>query len=270
MGSALLFVIGRLTGRRPYGWGLVLTGAVVIGLATRFRLDPGLLWRLVPILALGSFVDVVSSRRAHPAVLASLWALAGLSVWALVPTEPAWPPWSSVFFAFAVVGLALGIWWLGRLPQSDLVGPMFAISVIGAWVTVPETDLVSVLLGVALPMALVTLRPVRASASATGALAAASLFVWLSVDGGAIRPWTFVAAVAASVTIPLAAIVLSGARAGPSRPAVLVTHVAYVVLITRVADYTESVVVVLLVSLGVLGLAVATVSMLPESGDAES
>ena len=175
------------------------------------------------------------------------------------------PSWVGVAFPFTVLGMGVGMWWLGRLSVSGLVGPLVAISIAGAWVTVPETDDFTVILGVALPLAVVTLRPIQSRASATGAFVLAGLFVMLVLGGGEPRPWTILASWAAIAPIPVVA-ALGGLRSrGSSSWVLFAVHVVYVAVMTRVADYTESALVVAVGFVVLISLVVATLWFAPQS-----
>lgn len=257
VGAGLLYLTTSLTKRSIPGWGLVFALAVLFGVSIQFGGDSGLLVPLAVIVAAGLMVDVAYSSlgSARPAIRASVWGLAVAVVAFLsvgVVGEPSWAPFG---LTAAVVALGAGLWGLGRTSEADLVGPLLAIVVAGAWVTVPETDMLVVMLGAAVPMGLVTLRPIQARASAAGALGLAAVFSWLVLDGGLARPWTIEASWAAAALIPLTAVILRYEVARPGRLLILATQLVYVAVVTRVADYTESELVVLVASGGALILA---------------
>jgi peptidoglycan/LPS O-acetylase OafA/YrhL len=92
-----------------------------------------------------------------------------------------------------------------------------------------------------------------------GAMAIAGLFGGLTTGGGSDRPWTLIAAWAAGAGI----LVVAGASLLRERPPrqslVLLVHLVFVIAITRVADYTDSEIVVflwLIVLVALAGLAV--------------
>jgi hypothetical protein len=162
-----------------------------------------------------------------------------------------------------IIALASGLWALGRVPEAGLVGPMMAICIAGAWVTVPETDNLVVLVGAAIPMGLVTLPPVRAKVSAGGALALAGVFAFLVLDGGVPRPWTVASSWAMIATIPVLAAVLHTRVRRPTRFVILAVHVVYVVVTTRIADVTESDLVILVSFLLLITLAALVLALAP-------
>lgn len=265
-GAGLLFVSTSLAERLMAGWGLVFALAVLSAVAIRFDGDSSLLMPFVVIVAVGLVVDVAYSSslgRAGLAIKVVAWGLATATVWFVsvgVVDEPSWAPFG---LAVAVVALGAGLWGLGRTSESDLAGPLLAIAVAGAWVTVPETGMLVVMLGAALPMGLVTLRPVGGRASVAGALGLAALFSWLVLDGGLARAWTIEASWAAAALIPLTALILRYDVARPGRLLILVTQLVYVAVITRVADHTESAMVVLVASAVALILAGLVLVIVP-------
>ncbi|MFP3883422.1 MAG: hypothetical protein ACLFWH_14040 [Actinomycetota bacterium] len=120
----------------------------------------------------------------------------------------------------------------------------------------PETDAYTVILGAALPLALVTLPPIQARAWATGAFVLAGLYTMLVLGGGETRPWTLLAAWATIAPIPVIAAVVHLRTRRPALWIIFVTHVVYVAAITRVADYTGSVLVVVISFIALIALTV--------------
>jgi hypothetical protein len=101
-------------------------------------------------------------------------------------------------------GTALALWSL-KLPQ-EVLGPMVAISAFGIWATVPDTEAARVLLGVSLPMALGTVRPVRAAITYAGAFPLVAIMVWATAVGGEGRPASIIggwACLGALIILPL-------------------------------------------------------------------
>lgn len=265
MGAGLLYLTASLTKRSISGWGLTFTLVVLFGVFVQIGGDSGLLMPLAVIVAAGLAVDVLYSSlgSARSAIRVSVWGLAVVVVAFLsvgVASEPSWAP---LGLAATIVALGAGLWGLGRTSEADLVGPLLAIAVAGSWVTVPETDMLVVMLGAAVPMGLVTLRPIQARASAAGAVGLAAIFSWLVLDGGLARPWTIEASWAAAALIPLTAVILRYEIARPGRLLILATHLVYVAVVTRIADYTESELVVLVASGGALILAGLVLVIVP-------
>lgn len=264
LGLGLLFIVALIVERPTFGWGAVFSIAAGVGLI-QSEIEIGVLVRLGLLVASGLLVDLAPNlnRRWGLAPKTVAWAaVTVVAVLVSIGMEMSGPAWISFAFPATVVALAAGLWMLGRSPDAELVGPLMALCIAGAWATVPETDEVVVMLGAAIPMGLATLRPLRGRPSAAGALALAGVFAWLVVQGGAPRPWTIAASLAAAATIPLIAAMTW--RVGRPRPILAgVVHVVYVVAMTRVADYTDSVLAVSFWLAGLVVLAGLTLVLVP-------
>ncbi|MGH8913629.1 MAG: hypothetical protein ACRDZM_03840 [Acidimicrobiia bacterium] len=145
--------------------------------------------------------------------------------------------------AILIGGSALMLWSM-RLPHR-LLGPMMAITAFGIWVTVPETEHARVLLGVALPLALATLAPMRSRLSTAGAFALAGLVVWVVGIGGDARPASIIGGWASLGALAILPVV----RPNPTelmerRPLLIVgIHALFVLLASRVIGLWESAVI---------------------------
>lgn len=243
--AAVVVASVSLAARRVLpGWGILFATAVIVGLRIDGEVDQGILGPLVGMIAAGLLVDAAHSFNGMRWPIAArivAWSLAAAaSVWFAISLQSQGQPWIPYVLPFVVIGFAAGLWGLGRLPYTELAGPIVLIIVGGAWVTVPETDMVNVMLGAALPMALVTLPPIRTRSSMAGALAVAGLFAWLMLEGGESRPWTLAAVSASVALLPMTAVAV---LAREKRPRYLLTIGAVglcVAAITRVADMTQS------------------------------
>ena len=245
--AALLLAVGLSTPGGPSGWGLVFASTTVLGLSVQFDVDPLVYLLIVATAAVGLAGDFVirsdGSSRAPVTIgywLAALAASFGLAS-LLQAGEVGWAPF---FLPIVIAGAGSGIWLLSRSDVSEVVGPMVAMSIAGMWVTVPETDMITVLVGAAIPFGLATLPPLRAKAWITGSLALSSLMTWLAFFEGVPREWTIAAAWATLATLPIFGILVRIRPASYNRYFVLGIHVLYVVVVTRVADITDSVVAV--------------------------
>ncbi|MFP4554500.1 MAG: hypothetical protein ACLFRT_11650 [Actinomycetota bacterium] len=269
VGAILLFVLALILRRPVPGWGLVFAVAVGVGLMVQRNFELTSFGSLVLLAASGLFVDLVYlSARSRIGDIAKglVWLVVAVGVvWFSLLNEIADPSWVRFAFPLTVLALGVGVWWLGRLPASGLVGPLVAISIAGVWVTVAETDDFTVMLGVALPLALVTLRPMQAQAWATGAFVLAGLFALLVLGGGEVRPWTMLASWATIAPLPVIASLVGFRPQGLSAWAVLAVHFIYVAVITRVADYTESALVVFFALVVLISLVAATLWFAPQS-----
>lgn len=265
----MLFVLALVLRRPVRGWGLVFAVAVGIGLMVERNFELTSFGSLGLLALSGLSVDLVYlSARSRIGDIAKglVWLVVAVGVvWFSLLNEIADPSWVRVAFPVTTLALGVGAWWLGRLPTSGLVGPLVAISIAGVWVTVPETDDFTVMLGVALPLALVTLRPIESRTLATGAFVLAGLFVLLGLGGGEPRPWTMLASWATIAPLPLIAAVGGFTPRRPSSWAVLLIHFIYVAAVTRVADYTESALVVAAGFVVLISLVVATLWFAPQS-----
>jgi hypothetical protein len=145
--------------------------------------------------------------------------------------------------AILIGGVALAAWSV-TLPHG-LLGPMMAITAFGIWVTVPETEHARVLLGVALPLAAATLRPVRARLSTAGAFALAGIVVWVVAIGGDARPGSIVGGWASLGLMAILPLVRPNATDLIARRPLLIVgiHAVFVLIASRVIGLWESAVV---------------------------
>ncbi|HSM45781.1 MAG TPA: hypothetical protein VK969_12260 [Acidimicrobiia bacterium] len=245
VGAALVLAIALILRRRVLGWGLIFAVAAMVALSRRTDIESDLFVGLAVLAAAGLLVDVAVALRWRwrwVLVTAGWVVAAGAAVWFGATVGVTDPSWVVYGLSLTIVGFGIGLWAWSRLPQVGLVGLLAAIVVAGAWVTVPETGRFVVLVGTALPMGLVTLWPLSGRPSAAGALALAGVFAWLTMDQGIQpRPWTAAASWALVASIPVMAALVHRGLAKPGRVIVIVTHLVYVVIVTRAADYTDSI-----------------------------
>lgn len=254
-----LFFAASLTTKAPVpGWAVAVAGVVMLLLALQFETEQTLLIALAFVGVAGVFVDVAHSSGDGP--LGKLmrivaWAVLGVSiVWFAGITEFSVDPWVPVVFPLVILAIGATLRSARTTPLANLLGPMLAVSVFGIWVTVPETDMVVVLLGVLLPMGLATLPPVRARALAPGAFALAGVMAWLTVAGGDTRALSIVGGWAAIGVLPLLPALSLLGRQPPGGVLIFGLHVAYVVVVTRVVDIWDSIAVALLAIVVLTGL----------------
>jgi hypothetical protein len=121
---------------------------------------------------------------------------------------------------------------------------LFAVSALGVYATVPDTELVAAVLGVSLPLVVLGW-PVRlATLGRAGGAAAVALLVWAGAAGGEGRPASIIAVVAClgllvggpvgRVLLPRVGDRLRRVSDGPVTFWVLVSHVAIVGVASRV------------------------------------
>lgn len=269
--AALLLAAGLGTSGAPRGWGLAFALTVGLGVSIQFDVDPVVYIFMGALVLVGLAGDlIVRSRRygsaSAPAMigywLAALVAALGLAS-LLSLEEVGWAPW---ILPVVVAGSGAGIWLLSRSDISENVGPMVAISVAGMWVTVPETDAITVLVGAAIPFGLASLPPLRARAWVAGSLALSGATAWLVFVAGEPRPWTIAAAWATLATLPILGALVTIRPGSYNRYLVIGIHVVYVLVITRVADITDSPIVVaastLLLAVSVALLTIASQRLL--------
>ena len=154
------------------------------------------------------------------------------------------------------VAVVSGYWLVSwdRLPQRRLLGPLFAMTALGIWSTVPDTDSARVLLGVSLPLALATLPTSGTRASAIGAFPLAGLVAWIAADGGEPRHGSIVGAWACVGLLVLLPMLES--KADALRPwLVFLTHSSLVLIASRAFGLWET---ALSAGVGVLALAVVS------------
>jgi hypothetical protein len=184
--GGLLIAIGFLAGvrRAPHlpsavGAGLLLlavAGAVAGRLARRW---PASALAGVALAAPGAIV-LASHTRVLPTEAASLHA--------------AWIP--PLIVASIVVGGPLAADFDRRFGARGWPMPLFAVTVVGVFFTVPDTERALVLLGVSLPLAILGWPIVFASLGSAGAYAAVGTVVWVGATEGRGRHSAIVGAIA--------------------------------------------------------------------------
>ena len=265
VGLIALLVIAFVTPdqKQRLDWGLVFAAAflLTVGLTIgrRFGLVVG-----VSSLALGGWL----ARPPHDTVRVLFgWAvLVGGAV--LIALRGGLPDigWVTVLAPLLILGggAALAAW-SAKLPQ-EVLGPMVAISAFGIWATVPDTEAARAMLGVSLPMALGTVRPIRAALTSAGAFPVVALLVWATAAGGEGRPASIIggwACLGALVILPLYKRPIRGWI--EARPLVVVLfHAVLVGVASRIIGLWES---VGLAIIAVLALGVAAyLAVRPLSG----
>jgi hypothetical protein len=148
----------------------------------------------------------------------------------------------------ALVGGALVVDYDEANAHSGLAPVLLAITVLGMWTTVPDTEQVLVVLGVFAPLALVGWPVVRAAEGAA-AYGVVGLLAWVAAVGGRGRPGSVVGAVACLGVLlvePLVRRLWRGRASLPTRPLSLrglltvAIHSVVVLLAARVAGLETS------------------------------
>lgn len=252
VGLGVLFAASREDSTTRW-WGVVFTLAALIVINTvverRLGVSSGL-------FALGAGGWLLGPANDRP-VKAFGWVLivvgATLVGWRGGLSDIDWLPVVTPV-AIIIGGTALS-GWSTRLPHN-LLGPMMAITAFGIWVTVPETEHARVLLGVSLPLAAATTRPVHARLSSAGAFALAGMIVWVVAVGGDARPGSIIGGWASLGVIVILPFVRPAATMLIERRPFLIVgfHALFVLVATRVIGLWESAVVA---SVAVLFTAIA-------------
>lgn len=250
--AGLLVVVFLASRSSPRGWGLGFTGAAFVAIFFIFGVRDGLAVTIT-LLAVGGWLLARPSDRGReggPAIAQiGGWALVGLGSLAATTIgglEVSFLVRLTTPALALVGGLLLRAW--ATLPARALLGPLFAISVLGVWATVPETQLARVLVGVAVLMSVTTLPPINATITWPGAFALAGLFVWAMLVAGNEREASIAgawASLGALVLIPLLPSRSPTVRSG----SLIVAHTALVIVASRLIGLRESYAPALIASL---------------------
>jgi hypothetical protein len=262
VGAATILLTGLVWKGRPLPiWGITAVAAVWLAIWTTIGWLPDLAFGWVILAAAGWLWD-----RSKPG--AGLLVLIGAAViaWRGGLPDILWIRFGSVAAIF-IIGIALM-----RFQRTDGLGhltvPLLAITSVGIWATVPDTEEARVLLGVLVLMGLVAWPWRLASVGAAGAFALAGLLVWIAAVGGAAREGSIIGAWASTGLILWATVPRLAARLRPIG-AVLV-HVVLVLVSARVAGLNESAPVAALIALPVAAVFIAGLWMSHEATATES
>ncbi|MSO37017.1 MAG: hypothetical protein EXQ69_02060 [Acidimicrobiia bacterium] len=199
--AGLLLRNGRRARRRPplgmAGPGLVIASLVVLGGSWGSDEIVGLPTGLLQGLALLIVGGEIASRTRWPLGAGLVLAVPG--AWMLADSYsfpgPGWSRW--LVFGVAVLGSPMAADLDRRLARLGLGPVLFALSALGLYTTVPDTELSRAILGVALPMAVVGWPLRLARLGAGGAAAAVGLLVWVAAIDGYGRPGSMIGAAGA-------------------------------------------------------------------------
>jgi hypothetical protein len=182
--------------RRVLPWGgLAFVAAGLLAIGDDFAVEPGLIAGLV-VLAVAGFAVSRRSPRSWP-----LAALPGAVVFAYA-TELRDPGWAELTIVVAtVVGGSLVADFDRAHGRWGLAPVLLAVSLVGIYVTTPETQHSILLTGAALPLVLLGLGRLgwpwpRATLGVGGAFAATALVAWTVVLDGSFRPSSVVGGLA--------------------------------------------------------------------------
>jgi hypothetical protein len=232
-----LLTIARLLGRLSSGWGLGLVSATLLTFWTAFQPDPLLSVALGLLFGGGLLVSRDGLRLRWVAALGWFGGTSGV-VLLVVSLDLSDPAWMLLGLMVVTVAVAVGLHPSDRA-ASTLLGPLTAVSAIGIWATVPETDMVRGLVGASIGLAPATLWPWLARISGGGAMALAGLMGWLVVQGGATRASSVVGGWLAMALLAISARIEVRGKLG--RGALIAAmHVLSVALAARVIGMMES------------------------------
>jgi hypothetical protein len=130
-----------------------------------------------------------------------------------------------------------------RAAHTGLAPQLLAVSILGLYACVPDTELVLAFLGAAVPLLLLTWPRVVARLGAGGSYAAIGLFLWIATVGGSGRPGSIVGAVAALgllVAEPAGRLFATRSAGRLSVVALLVVRVVLALYAARVAGRVEA------------------------------
>jgi hypothetical protein len=186
-------VLWHLVRRRPFpGAGLVLVAGAAWGLHEAVTLPPGLAEGLVALCGAGLVAGMVPVPRIAGAVLAvpGAWLLAFRGD--LVEAD-----WIRILVVAAtVVGGTLVADFDRRWRHVGFPPVLLAVSAVGVYFSVPDTEQASVLLGATLPLVLLGWPRALAGLGSAGAYAATGLLAWTAAAGGYGRPSSIVGGIA--------------------------------------------------------------------------
>lgn len=248
---ALILVLVFVPADTGRGWGIAVVAATLVGVQLAVGQRVGLMAGLVALIVGGWILE---DRRLGGKQASVGAAVVSISLGVLLVTfRSGLPDTRWVILAAAPLIVALG-WSMGKWPNSSerhLIGILFLATAFGIWSTVPETNTARVLLGVALPTALISHRGVGAGLTSAGSYALAGLVVWVGATGGAERPGSIIGAWACLGLLalwPLLDAKLGGIRGWTAVGA----HLLWVILSARVFGLWETAVSALV---GVISLA---------------
>lgn len=183
------------------------------------------------------FVALAGLLEEHGAG-AVVWIAVRVCGAVLIVSAPSGSPGWARVLAFVVVVVVVPLTRVAERRAVRLLPVLVAVSVVGVYVCVPDTELPLVLLGAVLPpLVLVLDRAVRPSAS-TGALVA--LVVYAVLVGGVGRAGSVVGGLACVVALALPSLAGWFDGSASDRIVLVATHAAVVLWSARVAGLRES------------------------------
>lgn len=269
--------------------GLAVTGAAVIGLAVRSELPAGLVAGLVVLATTGW---LTAGRRAPTRAVASLPGALMVARSVDLDGGPGWVRPAVVLIVAAGGALVAGFDRVsgerragsavapsagfedgeldppekgsaaGRMARRVGLSPvLLVVSAAGAYATTPETEHVVVLLGAALPVAVLAWWRPPLTLGRVGSLLVVALMAWVVAVDGAARPGAVVGGLACLGLLVILPALPAAPRAAPWPPGlVAVLHAGLVVVCSRVAGLRTSAADALAIS--ALAWALATIALI--------
>lgn len=238
----LLVVVKKRWGRPelPVVAGLLLVGAGLEALLQVHGAPARLLLGVGALALAGTVIDLGRGRVGS--IVGAVVAAVGAG---LVVSSPGLADggWVEPLLAATVLAGGLGVAAFDRRWHRHGLAPvLLALSFLGAYLTLPDTEEAATVLGASLPLALLGWPSPFARVGTGGAMAAAGLLAWTAGVGGVGRPAAVIGA-AASLGVflvePLAHRIPVGWRAerrgGAAAGLLVVLHVVLVVVAARVA-----------------------------------
>lgn len=250
---ALALLTGTIPRERLRPWGLA------VGLATLATIHSAIGRRLgftlaISLVAIGGWL--ISERTSPKSKRSPVgWVLIVAGAFLAVRGGDIPQMWIQVggVLAIIVAGSIMSRW--SSLNQH-LVGPLFFITAFGIWSTVPETNAARGLLGLAIPLAFATLKPIGARLTTGGAYAVATVVAWIGATGGVSRPASVIGAWASLGFLVILPLVGARLRTAPRWP-VLGAHGVMVLISARVIGLGVSGRIALPAALALCGFALA-------------
>ncbi len=285
LGAAIALEYERARHRVASFGGLLLGVGFAIGLRSSSRLPGNLLWAFVLLAGAGYVSELLVAERPVFALAGAALAAPG----ALVLTAHTGVPQTHWIVVLVVVTVVVGGTLVADFDEhaggSGWPMALFAVSAVGVYFTVPDTERALVLLGVSAPLVLLGWPVPLASLGRPGSYVAVGALAWVAAADGAGRHTAIIGAVACLTTLvaePVARLVRGGrdtvlaripARSSPA-VALVAAHLAIVYIASRVAGLQDligdAVVVVafdLIVAVVGLALLEAPTGALPDRDD---
>ena len=215
--------------------GLLLTGAALMALPVARAIPSEVLLGLALLGLAGLLTNVLS----HSVVLQVGVAVPGawLITGELAEVYSGWIVW--LLFGAMAVGGTLVASGDQRL-RSPILGPgLFAISLAGVFLDVPDTEEMLVLLGVMAPLVLLGWPLGLSRLGGAGSYMAVGTLIWAAAWGGIGRPGSVLGAIACLGVLLLVPLAYRGGEAisATSWPALVAVHLVVVGVASRVAGF---------------------------------